>query len=153
MTAKRFALAFGLAIILPAMIHSGVSIFSPPPRWEDYQVASMMESSPGDRQNMETQRRQRETERKAALKVFQTHLFAVAVPLGLAAMLAGAFCRGPAIGAGLMFGGIFSVCNGYYNCWSELSATLRFLSLLAAMVVLIYIGYRRLERRDPPPGI
>ena len=58
-----------------------------------------------------------------------------------------AFFLSPAIGAGLMFGGIFSVCDGYFNYWSELSATLKFFSLLAAFVVLIVVGYRKIERK------
>jgi hypothetical protein len=32
----------------------------------------------------------------------------------------------PAIGTGLMFGGIFSVCDGYFNYWSKLSTQLKF---------------------------
>jgi len=42
MLAKKFALAFGLAVVFPAMIHCGVSIFSPQPRWQDYTVAPMI---------------------------------------------------------------------------------------------------------------
>jgi hypothetical protein len=141
MLAKKFALAFGIAVVFPAMIHCGVSIFSPQPRWQDYTVAPMI-----DRNSAEWQKK--ETERRAAEKVFEKHLFAVAVPLGLAAIIVGAFFLSPAIGAGLMFGGIFSVCDGYFNYWSELSATLKFFSLLAAFIVLILVGYRKLERKE-----
>lgn len=141
MLAKKFALAFGIAVVFPAMIHCGVSIFSPQPRWQDYTVAPMIDRDSGEWQK-------KETERRAAEKVFQKHLFAVAVPLGLVAIIAGAFFLTPAIGAGLMFGGIFSVCDGYFNYWSELSATLKFLSLLAAFIVLIVVGYRKIERKE-----
>jgi hypothetical protein len=141
MLAKKFALAFGIAVVFPAMIHSGVSIFSPPPRWQDYTVAPMI-----DRNSAEWQKK--ETERRAAEKVFEKHLFAVAVPLGLLAIIGGAFLLTQAIGTGLMFGGIFSVCDGYFNYWSELSHTLKFLSLLAAFIVLIFVGYRKLERKE-----
>ena len=88
------------------------------------------------------------TERRAAERVFQKHLFSVAVPLGLVAIIVGAFFLGPAIGAGLMFGGIFGVCDGYFNYWSELAATLKFFSLLAAFVVLILVGYCKIERKE-----
>jgi hypothetical protein len=141
MLAKKFALAFGLAVVFPAMIHCGVSIFSPQPRWQDYTVAPMINRN-------STEWQQKETERRAAEKVFEKHLFAVAVPLGLVAIIVGAFFLTPAIGAGLMFGGIFSVCDGYFNYWSELSATLKFLSLLAAFIVLIMVGHRKIERRE-----
>ena len=141
MLAKKFALAFGIAVVFPAMIHSGVSIFSPQPRWQDYTVAPMI-----DRNSSEWQ--QKETERRAAEKVFEKHLFAVAVPLGLVAIIVGTFFLTPAIGAGLMFGGIFSVCDGYFNYWSELSASLKFMSLMAAFIVLIAVGYLKIERKE-----
>src|ERR1043165_226736 len=140
MLAKKFALAFGIAVVFPAMIHCGVSIFSPQPRWQDYTVAPMFNRN-------STEWQQKETERRAAEKVFEKHLFAVAVPLGLAAIVVGAFFLSPAIGAGLMFGGSFCVGDGYLNYWSELSATLKFFSLLAAFVVLIVVGYRKIERK------
>ena len=38
MIAKKIALAFGLAIVLPSMIHFGVGIITPKPKWRDYQV-------------------------------------------------------------------------------------------------------------------
>ena len=141
MLAKRFALAFGIAVVFPAMIHSGVSIFSPPPRWQDYTAAPMIDQN-------STEWRAKETERRAAEKVFQKHLFVVAVPLGLLAIATGAFLLGPAIGTGLMFGGIFSVCDGYFNYWSELSHTWKFLSLLAAFAVLVCVGLWKLERKE-----
>jgi hypothetical protein len=141
MLAKRIALGFGIAVVFPAMIHSGVSIFSPPPRWQDYTVAPMINRN-------STEWQQKETERRAAEKVFEKHLFAVAVPLGLLAIIAGAFMLSPAIGTGLMFGGIFSVCDGYFNYWSELSHGLKFLSLLLAFIILVFVGYRKLERTE-----
>ena len=61
---------------------------------------------------------------------------------------AGAFLRRPAIGTGLMFGGIFSICDGYFNNWSKLADVLKFGSLLVAFGLLIFLGYRRLERKE-----
>jgi len=47
-----------------------------------------------------------------------------------------------------MFGGIFSVNDGYFNYWSELSAQPKFSSLLAAFIVLLVVGYRKLEKKE-----
>ena len=141
MLAKKFALAFGIAVVFPAMLHYGVATFSPEPRWQDYTVSPLI-----DRNSTEYQKK--EAERRTAEHVFEKHLFAVAVPLGLVAIIIGAFLPIQAIGTGLMFGGIFSVCDGYFNYWSELSAQLKFLSLLAAFIVLIVVGYRKLERKE-----
>jgi hypothetical protein len=141
MIAKKFALAFGIAIVFPAMIHYGVSTFSPEPRWQDYHVTALIDSNSAEYQK-------KDAEYKAAEKVFEKHLFSVAVPLGLITVIVGAFLGVPAIGTGLMFGGIFSVTDGYFNYWSELSAELKFLSLLAAFIVLLVVGYRKLERKE-----
>ena len=67
------------------------------------------------------------------------------MPLGLITIVIGAFLPIPAIGTGLMFGGIFSVCDGYYNYWSELSSLWKFFSLLAAFIVLLVVGYKKVE--------
>jgi hypothetical protein len=141
MIAKKFALAFGIAVVLPAMIHYGVSTFSPEPRWQDYHVKPLIDSNSAEYQKQDA-------EYRAAEKVFEKHLFAVAVPLGLITVIVGAFLAVPAIGTGLMFGGIFSVSDGYFNYWSELSAQLKFFSLLAAFIVLLVVGYRKLEKKE-----
>jgi hypothetical protein len=141
MIAKKFALAFGIAVVFPAMIHYGVSTFSLEPRWLDYHVASLIDSNSAEYQK-------KDVEYRAAERTFEKHLFAIAVPLGLITIIVGAFLALPAIASGLMFGGIFSVCDGYFNYWSELSAQLKFCSLLAAFIVLLVVGYRKLEKKE-----
>jgi hypothetical protein len=141
MLAKKFALAFGIAVVFPAMIHYGVATFSPEPRWQDYHVVPLIDSNSAEYQK-------KYVEYRAAEKAFEKHLFAVAVPIGLIIVIVGAFLPIPAIGTGLMFGGIFSVCDGYFNYWSELSAQLKFFSLLAAFIVLLVVGWRKLEKKE-----
>ena len=141
MLAKKFALAFGIAVVFPAMIHYAVSAFSPEPRWSDYHTTALIDQNSAEYQKQDTAYR-------AVEKAFEQHLFFVAVPLGLITIIVGAFLPIPAIGTGLMFGGIFSVCDGYYNYWSELSSLWKFLSLLAAFVVLLVVGYKKLEKKE-----
>ena len=141
MLAKKFALAFGIAVVFPAMIHYAVSSFSAEPRWSDYHTTALI-----DRNSAEYQKK--DADYRAAEQAFEQHLFAVAVPLGLITIVVGAFLPIPAMGTGLMFGGIFSVCDGYFNYWSELSAQLKFFSLLAAFIVLLVVGYKKLEKKE-----
>jgi hypothetical protein len=152
MLAKKFALGFGIAIVFPMMIHYGVSTFSPQPKWDDYQIENYYErhkrATPAEQEKMEAEKNRLHEQREVAEKRFQKHLFFVAVPLGLAAIIIGAFLSIQAIGTGLMFGGIFSVCNGYFNYWSELADPLRFASMLLAFVVLVALGYKKLEQKD-----
>ena len=140
MLAKKIALGIGLAIIFPMMIHYGVSTFCPAPKWSDYTVQGQYYPQ------KQAEQKQKEEHRKAAEKRFEQHLFVVAVPLGLAAILFGAFVRVQAIGTGLMFGGIFTICDGYANYWTELADWMRFLSLLAAFSVLLFVGYKKIEK-------
>lgn len=149
MLAKKFALGFGIAIILPLLVHYGVSTFSPAPNWQDYkpysyqkyQNATAVEKEKMEKEDEEKQQRLRQEE-----KVFQKHLFFVTVPVGIASIIIGAILTIQAIGTGLMFGGIFCITEGYFCYWSELQDWMRFLSLLAAFIVLIFVGYRKLAK-------
>jgi len=149
MLAKKFALGFGIAIVFPMMIHYGVSTFSPQPKWKDYQIENYYEkhkrATPAEQEKLEAEKNRLEEEREKAEKRFQRHLFFVAVPLGIIAIVVGAFLSIQAIGTGLMFGGIFSVCDGYFNYWYELADPLKFASMLIAFVVLLFVGYKKLE--------
>jgi hypothetical protein len=152
MLAKRIALTFGIALIFPMTVHYGVRTFSPEPKWSDFAPNDGFDPAAATkeerRQHWEAQQHLNAAKQEAD-KTFQLHLFAVAAPLGLAAILCGAFLQAQAIGTGLIFGGIFSVCDGYFNFWSELADALRFSSLLAALAVLVFIGYKKLEKKQP----
>ena len=150
MLAKKFALGFGIAIIFPIMIHYGVSTFIPSPKWQEryggnyYQDYS--NATPEAKAKIDQERKQREENWLAREKRFQGVLFSVAVPLGIAAILIGSLAAIQAVGTGLMFGGIFLLLDGYCNYWSELADSMRFLSLLLAFIVLLYIGYKKLAK-------
>lgn len=147
MLSKKFAVGFGIAIIFPMLIHYGVSTFSPAPKWNNYyQYNYDIHASPEQRTKDQQKRQKEQEEFRKSQKTFQMHLFYVAVPLGIVAILIGASISIQAVGTGLMFGGIFSVMDGYIWYWSELPDSLRFLSLLVAFIVLIYVGYRKLGK-------
>jgi hypothetical protein len=150
MIAKKIALGFGIAVVFPMLIHYGVSTFVHSPRWDEYQVQGVFDptASPQEKAERQAEQQQKQKEYRAVQKHFQQRLFAFAVPLGLVALLVGAFMRLPAIGTGLMFGGIFSICDGYFNYWSELADVLKFVSLIVAFILLLFLGYRRLERKE-----
>ena len=76
-------------------------------------------------------------------------IFIIAIPLGLILIALGAFVfQLNSVGLGVMFGGIFTVTEGYVCYWSELPPWLRFLSLLVAFAVLLYIGYRKFPKKE-----
>lgn len=141
MLAKKLALGFGLAIIFPMMIHYGVSTFTPAPKPESY-----IRQEEFNQRATPEEKKQKEEARESAQQQFEKHLYIVAVPLGLVVILVGAFSRVQSIGSGLMIGGIFSITDGYINYWSQLADWMRFLSLLAAFVILLIVGYKKIEK-------
>lgn len=148
MLAKKFAVGFGIAVILPMLIHYGVSTFSPCPRLEDYQTENyylrIQSASPEEKARLEEERREAYRKYEGHRKHFERRLFFVAMPVGILAIIAGSMAAVQAVGTGLMFGGIFTLGDGYFWYWSALPDWLRFLSLLAAFIVLIFIGYHKL---------
>jgi len=144
MLAKKIALGFGLAIIFPMMIHYGVSTFSPAPKFESYAKQEEFNKTATPQEKIQKEEAIKAYE--SAQKQFEKHLYMVAVPLGLVAILIGAFSRIQSIGSGLMIGGIFSITDGYINYWSHLEDWMRFLSLLAAFVILLIVGYKKIEK-------
>jgi hypothetical protein len=151
MLAKKFGFGFGIAVILPMLVHYGVSTFSPQPKWQhyydNYQYQEYQNASNDQKKVMDQQRKEKDEEFRHKRKTFERRLFYAAVPTGLAAIVIGSFLSVQAIGAGLIFGGIFTLGDGYCWYWSELSDGMRFASLLAAFVVLVVIGYTKLLDR------
>jgi len=152
MLAKKFAIGFGIAVLLPIMVYYGVSTFSPKVKWEDYQIEDYhlkyKDASGEEKEALIRERKELTKKRKKHLKRFESHLFAVSVPIGLAAIIFGSITSVQAVGAGLIFGGISTLSSGYFSYWSELSDVARFLSLLGAFIVLVVIGYNKLNTSE-----
>jgi len=152
MLAKKFGFGFGIAILLPMVIHYGVSTFSPQPKWRDYHdngyYNNYKDATPEEKKALEEKRRKIDNEFRAKQKTFERRLFYVAAPTGIAAIAIGSLLSVQAIGAGLIFGGIFTLVDGYGCYWSELQDWMRFLSLLVAFIVIVCIGY--LKMKDKP---
>ncbi len=146
----NFAIAMGIAILLPLLVVYGVNTFSPPPKWEDYHPKEQF-SAPVEKETPEeTARRNAEYQEQSkkmedARRVHQMRLFFTAVPVGLIAIIAGTFVRIPALAPGLVFGGVFTLVEGYLFNWQELGDPIKFVSLLVALVVLGITAYRRLS--------
>lgn len=150
MLAKKFAVGFGIAIVFPVMIHYGVSTFVPEPKWVfneelDY-FQGTQDLKPEEKVKKEEQRKEARQKRKEQEKRFQKALFIVALPFGVAAILIGSIVAIQSVGTGLMFGGIFSLMDGYFNYWSELADWMRFASMIIAFVILVFVGYRKLAK-------
>ena len=149
MLAKKFGFGFGIAVILPMLVHYGVSTFSPQPKWVDYYGSEYyQESTPEEKKELQEKRKKKDDAFRSRRKVFEQRLFFIAIPVGIAAIITGAILAVQAIGAGLIFGGIFTLIDGYCCYWSELQDWMRFLSLLAAFIVIVFCGYMNLNNKN-----
>jgi hypothetical protein len=81
-----------------------------------------------------------------AKSTFSLRLFYVSAPLGDAALLIGGFMAVSTVGTGLIFGGIFSIINGYWIYWEFIPDWERFVSLLVAGAILLLIAYRKVPK-------
>jgi hypothetical protein len=155
MLARQIAIGFGIAIIFPLLVYYGVSTFHPAPKTQDFYRTTCVFPGGGTaeerRDCAEKQRLEREAY-SAAAKAFARVLVMVATPLGIAAILIGAYLGFYAIGTGLIFGGIFTVAFGYWGYWQYLEDWIRFVSLLAGFVILLFVGYRRIAISRTTPG-
>jgi hypothetical protein len=143
MLARQIAIGFGIAIIFPLLIHYGVATFHPAPKFESSTTLLAPNATADERKEYSAQQQQRQKAYAEAAKEFARILVIVATPLGLAAILIGAYLSFQAIGTGLIVGGILSVSWGYWSYWSYLDDWIRFASLLAGFALLIFVGIRR----------
>ena len=122
---------------------------SPRPKWKDfydYSSYRYSEATPQEKERMDNERKEKNRIYTEKNRIFQRNLFYVSVPLGIFCIVAGAILSVQAIGTGLMFGGIFAVTQGYITYWYLLADWMRFVSLLFAFIVLIFVGYRKLAK-------
>jgi hypothetical protein len=142
MLARQIAIGFGIAVIFPLLVYYGVATFHAPPKLAV--VAALAPNpTPEERKEYQQQLRQAQEAFRADAKTFARLLVQIATPLGIAAILVGAYLPLYAIGTGLIFGGIFSVTWGYWNYWQYLDDWMRFVSLLAGFAILLFVGFRR----------
>jgi uncharacterized membrane protein YphA (DoxX/SURF4 family) len=160
MLARQIAIGFGIAIIFPLLVYYGVATIFPPPKLPSSSgpvIVPPPNATPEERQKYKDEEEKRQEEQRkrheaytTAAKDFARHLVIISTPLGVAAILIGAYISLYAIGTGLIFGGIFTVATGYWNYWNYLEDWVRFASLLAGFLILLFVGYFRVSRAASP---
>ncbi len=156
MLARKLILGFGFAALLPMLIHYGIDVFVPRLDHRQYyqqqqDISERERAASGEQKAaLRAERRQLETAHQHQEDHSgQVHFF-VGAPMGILVTLIGSFVRAQAIGGGLMLGGICTFTGGCAWYWADLSRPGRFLVLLVAFGVLLWIGYQRLAELQKP---
>jgi uncharacterized membrane protein YphA (DoxX/SURF4 family) len=147
MLARQIAIGFGIAIIFPLLVYYGISTIHPAPKTPGFATV-LANATPEERKITADEQRQRQETYRDAAKDFARVLVIASTPLGIAAILIGAYLSFQAVGTGLIFGGIFAISWGYWSYWSYLDDWIRFISLLAGFTILIFVGIRRTSRTN-----
>jgi hypothetical protein len=156
---RQFAVAIGIAFLLPLLVNQGVNLIQPYPHIESY-IVGWVDAGPRTpeyakiREEERRAREHRDEEESDAVDKatlpFSRLLILVATPLGVLAMLVGSYLRIASIRAGLIFGGTLTVFDGYSDYWHHLDNWVRFLSLLIGLCLVIFLGYRQFRTPHSP---
>ena len=151
MLARKIILGFGFAVVLPLLVHYGIEAFHPSiPNRETYAKLARLrqrevEASGDEKAELRDRRERMEADLLAQECASSRLHFFVGAPLGVAVTVAGSLVAAQAIGGGLMLGGIFTFSEGCFYRWADLEPVGRFLVLLVAFGVLLWIGWQRLH--------
>ena len=156
---KQLAVWLGVVVLLPLTAWYGTSAFSPPPDWKQHtkDLARLDEqiresNSKADKDNIRQEKDRLDNELDAQERVYYQHMFWVAYPIGLAAFIVGTFLPVQSVGAGLMFGGLSSLATGCYSYWDRMGDSLRFESLVVALLIVVLLGLWRFRSAGPRPA-
>jgi hypothetical protein len=139
MLALQLVIGVGIAFLFPLLIYTGVAVMKAPPKPSGRTNLQAETSEEIKQANREQISRNQEALRRARVE-YAGLLFTVMAPAGLAAVLAGYFIGVNSIGIGLLTGGIFCLVYGYGGYWEALSWRMRFVSILAGLLMLLSIG-------------
>jgi len=156
---KHFAVGIGIAVLLPLFVFYGASLISPPPDWSKFYSQSQAYSSKEaqaktriEKKKLSDENSRKKKEYDAADKRHQEMMFYIGYPIGILAIIGGAFVAAPAVGAGLMFGGIFTLTTGCGIYWDKMSDALHFGAIAIALIVIISLGIWKIRPQPSQKG-
>ncbi len=141
MLALQLVIGVGIALLFPLLIYTGVAAVKPPPKPSNRTNLQAETSEEIKRANRDRIDAENEELRRARVK-YAKLLFSVMAPAGLAAVIGGYLIGINSVGIGLLTGGILCMVYGYGTYWEALPQRVRFVSILAGLLMLLFIGIR-----------
>jgi len=169
---RNVAMALRIIIVLNVFINTGVFTFYKPPEREDFcadffriQTEDECIAEGGEwisgRGFVETrgeaiaqplaegrclESKECRDEYRQARGVYNRNVFVVLLIAGLLSLFAGFLLNADAVSTGLSFGGILSIFIGTVRYWSDMDEILRFVLSGIALIILIWVGYKKFKR-------
>lgn len=161
---KSAILALVIAIVFSSLVGYAIEVFDESPDWSDFcgKVRAPRVVGEGGEKVVESQQScegnegakwmngycdynyQCQQDYEDARKKHSFTVFVVAVPAGVIALFVGVALGLPSVSSGLMLGGVFSIFYGTAVNWENFSDLVRVTILAIALVVLIWLGYKKL---------
>ncbi|MGV8140830.1 MAG: hypothetical protein ACP5NW_00140 [Candidatus Woesearchaeota archaeon] len=85
-----------------------------------------------------------------ARQKYNRNIFFVLLPLGLIIVILGIYLTVDYLGAGLMFAGLIVMFYATMRYFSDMSKILRALVILVELLVIMWIGYKKIEHKTGP---
>ncbi len=148
MLARKIIIGFGLALVIPALIHNAVDILADdqPRLIQTEEQRGVRDLPPGDeRRELQAQIDDARTEFQADRRRYARLQFFIGVPMALAVGVVGALVSIPAISGGLLLGSIWAFIDVGFWRWAELPPLLRTLALAIGLAGLLWVAYKRLD--------
>jgi len=81
-----------------------------------------------------------------AKEKYNRNLFFIIAPIGLILVILGLYFKTDYMGAGLMFAGLIVLFYGTIRAFSDLSKIWRALVILVELIIIMWIGYKKIEK-------
>ncbi|MGV8172295.1 MAG: hypothetical protein ACP5OA_06410 [Candidatus Woesearchaeota archaeon] len=85
-----------------------------------------------------------------AKQKYNRNIFFVLLPLGLIIVILGIYLTVDYLGAGLMFAGLIVMFYATFRYFSDMSKILRAIVILIELLVIMWIGYKKIEQKKGP---
>ncbi|HLP80292.1 MAG TPA: hypothetical protein VK158_06650 [Acidobacteriota bacterium] len=165
---RKILVALVVAVLFTIFVHTTINAIFPAPDWNDYcgeQNQKQMPSKFYDGTTLtaeeqaakaayEAESKQCQADWQAVQDKHELTVFLISAFAGLIATLAGLFISattpvGMSIASGFLLGGIFSIFTGTMMGWNGIALVVRPIIILAEMVIVILVAYKRLNKPLP----
>ena len=160
---KKYSLAVAIMIVLALFVNVGVNTFYKAPEnpcFEEFREPIQFrfcEGLEGDErqecfnesqkinQKINEDQKKCHDEFRPIQQLYNRNVFIFLLIVGLITIFIGLYLGATTVSSGLILGGILNIVIGVMRYWSDMEEFLRFTILGIALIILIYVGYKKIK--------